>query len=63
MKEITSIGLPLLFPPKNIPDTYHDIRCAEQAEQRAEDPFLKKACAYRKQLLLHLLSEQQKEKE
>ena len=62
MKEIANIHLPLLFPPRNILDIYHNIHCVEQAEQRAEDPFLKQARTCRKQLLLIALADRQKQR-
>ena len=39
-------------------DLEHAIRCAEQAEKRAEVPWLKKACAFRAKMLRIQLSKQ-----
>lgn len=39
-------------------DLNHAIRCAEQAQQRAEAPWLKRACAYRVKMLQIQLARQ-----
>ena len=39
-------------------DLEHAIRCAEQAEKRAEKPWLKEACAFRVKMLRIQLSKQ-----
>lgn len=41
-------------------DLEHAIRCTEQAEQRAEAPWLKRACAFRLKMLRIQLSRQKK---
>ena len=41
-------------------DLKHAIRCTEQALQRADAPWMKRACAYRIKMLQLQLSRQQK---
>ena len=39
-------------------DLEHAIRCTEQAKQRAEEPWLKQACAFRLKMLRIQLAKQ-----